>query len=163
MRGQSRYRRLLGIVAALALIGTAACAGRRGNQSDGNPALIEALAAVQGRYHWREDLGRYEYSDKARLEELLAAERRDEIVLVLVECLDDNSPSQSALDANRVPIGIVCYEALTQLVYHEPIEPGGDVAAAWPGHLSPRASPAELRRAKAAWRKVVRDKSYVFL
>lgn len=126
------------------------------------PGLKQTLSQVKGSYTWRDDLARFQYSQKPRLEEILSTQRREEIVPVLVDCLDDSSPSQSVLDGKPVAVGMVCYEALTQLVYHEPTATGGDIATDWPGNISPRASAENMRAAKEAWRKVVADKSFVF-
>jgi hypothetical protein len=140
-----------------------ACSGDRAPAAARTSDLRAALSAVKGTYNWREDLRRYEYSERLKLEEILAARKREEIVPALVECLDDMSPAQSTIDGTRVRVGIVCYEALSQLVYHEPTASDGDVAAGWPGNISPRASPGEMRAAKAAWMKVLQEKSYIFL
>lgn len=127
------------------------------------PNLTQAISAVGGTYTWHADLNRYQYSEKARLEEILAAQNRDAVVPMLVECLDDPSPSRSTIDGRPVAVGIVCYEALTQLIYYEPPAPGGDVAASWAGHISPQASPERMREAKEAWKTVVAAKSFIFL
>lgn len=73
--------------------------------------------------------------------------------LFLIGCLDDISASASLLDGKPVFTGIICYEALSQLVYYETAASTGDIAAQWIGIITPRFSPQEMRKAKAAWKK----------
>lgn len=124
--------------------------------------LKGAIAQTKGAYTWRDDLGRYEYSEKVKLEEILSAKPPEYAVGILIECLDDTSASASVLGGKPVPVGIVCYEALTQLVYYEPTDPSGDVAAHWEGILSPDASPNEMRVAKVVWRKAHEAELLIF-
>jgi hypothetical protein len=104
-----------------------------------------------------------ELSGRARLEEVLSAEPPERLVAALVECLDDPRPSSVTLDGRRVPLGMVCFEGLRQLAYYEPSSADGDIAADWEGHVEPGASIEELRRAKAAWQKVVDARAYILL
>jgi hypothetical protein len=96
------------------------------------------------------------------LEKILSGRPGEENVQLLVDCLDDTSPSHSAFDGTAVAVGIVCYEALTQTVYYEPTAPNGDIAANWPGNISPKASAQQMRDAKAAWTTVVEAKTFTF-
>jgi hypothetical protein len=56
---------------------------------------------------------------------------------------------------------MVCYEALTQLVYYEPTAPSGDVALEWEGYVAPSASAQDLRAAKKAWMQMVEQDAYI--
>ena len=124
--------------------------------------IVQAISRVSGTYQWRTDLGRYEYSEKIRLEELISRAPAEQIAAVLIGCLDAESATASTIDGKPVPLGIVCYEALTQLVYYEPAEPGGDLATHWFGYISPRASPEDMRKAKSAWKKAADERQLVF-
>jgi hypothetical protein len=125
-------------------------------------SLKGRLAQLTGSYAFRDDLDAFHYSEKQKIEEVLSTEAREAAVAALVDCLDDTTPSESSLDGRHVAVGIVCYEALTQLVYHEPTLPIGDVAATWPGAITPRASTEAMQAAKEAWRGVVATRAYVF-
>jgi len=151
------------VIAAAAVLALGCRNGQPAPAESEAPSLTAALSALTGTYSWRDDLKRYHYSAKPELEALLAARNREDTVAALVECLDNTTQSGSTLDGTPVALGIVCYEALTQLVYHEPTGRDGDVASDWPGRLSPRPSPAEMRAAKEAWKKVIATKSYSFL
>lgn len=120
------------------------------------------LSQIKGEFVWREDLGKYHYSEKLRIEEILSAERSEKLVVILVDSLDDKSKTKSKIDNEIVSLGIICYEALTQLVYYEPTTLNGDIAQNWPGYISPKSTPDEIRAAKQAWKKVIEAKSYIF-
>ena len=90
------------------------------------------------------------------MEKIVAAQPRAGVVPALVNCLDDITPSKSELDGKPVAVGIVCYEALSNLVYYEP------TTATWAGYITPRATPQQMRAAKAAWTRVVADKAFSF-
>jgi hypothetical protein len=158
-----RHCRRAAFAAAVSLaLAVAACSGDAERAVEQTPDVRAAIASVPGTFTWRADLDRYEYSDRVRLEGSLAAQSREMMVPRLVDCLDDASPSQSRIDGTAVAVGIVCYEALTQLVYYEPTAPSGDVAADWPGNISPTSSPQEMHDAKNAWAKVVDAKAFIF-
>lgn len=152
----------IALVVLAALVAMTAWIGDRQSSAGESSDMRRAIAEINGTYTWRGDLNRYEYSDKLRLEQILSVQPPKHAVTSLIECLDDISASASTLDGKPVALGIVCYEALTQLVYYEPTEPGGDVAASWPGFISPRASPQDMRDAKAAWKKAEAAKLLVF-
>jgi hypothetical protein len=123
------------------------------------PSLKDALAGVDGAYTVAAT--GYDYSARGELERILANNEPREIVPVLVDCMDDQAPSRSTLEGQPVSVGMVCYEALTQLVYYEPTAPNGDVALKWDGYVSPRASAQELRAAKQAWTLVVKEDAHI--
>lgn len=145
-----------------AVIGVAGCVSDQEPRRGEVPDLKRALTGLRGTYTWRGDLSRYEYSEKLKVEEILAEHPREHAVTVLIGCLDDTSASASMMADKPVAIGTICYEALTQLVYYEPTDPSGDVAAEWPGFLSPRASPQEMRNAKAAWQQAADANLLIF-
>jgi hypothetical protein len=124
--------------------------------------LRSSLAQLTGTYEWNDELRRYVFSNAAGIEALVR-EAADATVRELVECLDDEAASKVTLQGRAVPVGVVCYQALTQLVYYEPTGPSGDIAAEWPGHVEPDATAEDLRAAKEAWQQVVEKKAYIRL
>ena len=124
--------------------------------------LKSILSKIRGTYSWRDDLGRYDYSEKLQIEKVLSTRNSEKSLDALTDCLDDRSETRSRIDNENVPLGIICYEALTQLVYYEPTTANGDIAKKWPGYISPKASMQELRKAKQEWKKVIKTKSYIF-
>lgn len=138
------------------------CDGRPQTLVDEADALKGAIAQLKAVYTWRGDLNRYDYSAKVELDRILSGRYPKSTVAVLIECLDDTSASASVLDGKPVSLGIVCYEGLSLLVYYEPTDAGGDVAANWPGFISPKASPEEMRNAKAAWKRAQEAKLLIF-
>jgi hypothetical protein len=124
------------------------------------PSSVQAkLGAVRGSYKWNEDTKRYLFSDKQAIEGIVGA-ATDQIVRDLVNCLDDRRPAQATLKGERVSVGIVCYEALTQIVYYEPPARNGDIASTWSGHIEPTATGDQLAEAKRAWNDVIDKKAY---
>jgi len=122
-------------------------------------SIRSKLAVLTGSFQWNEEMKAYVYSDKRAIEPIVGA-ATDEIVRDLVDCLDDSQPSQSTLKGQRVAVGVVCYEALTQIVYYEPTTAKGDIASSWPGHIDPTAKADQLGAAKREWRDVVDKKAY---
>jgi hypothetical protein len=110
-------------------------------------------------YEWNDDVRGYVFTDKPRVAEIVG-EGSEATIDQLVECLDDQAPSATVLKGQRVPIGVLCREALGQIIYYEATVPNGDVAAKWPGNFEPTATGADLQAAKRAWRDVVGKKLY---
>ena len=154
MSTNTKWKRLLvaGLVLALTACSTAPSA-------QSGTAIRATLSRVSASYEWSAASKRYRFSDKATLERLVGS-AGDQIVRDLVDCLDDTTPSATTLKGGLVPVGVVCYEALTQIVYYEPTEPSGDIAKRWPGHIEPTATPIQLQEAKRAWTEVLRKKAY---
>ena len=124
--------------------------------------IKSSFSNLKGKFIWRADLGQYYYSDKLKLEDILSKHKSEKMVVYLVELLDDKSKTQSTIDNEFVPLGIICYEALTQLVYYEPLTSNGDISQSWPGYISPKSTSKEIKAAKQAWEKVIETKSYIF-
>jgi hypothetical protein len=152
----------LAILSLAILIGITGCAVDGQSRSGSAAELTHALGEVTGTYVWRDDLDRYDYSEKLKLEEIVSDRRQEDVVAALVECLDDPSLSRSLIEGRQVAVGLVCYQALTQQVYYEPTAPDGDIAVEWPGHVSPKATPDEMRAAKGAWRQAANAGLLVF-
>lgn len=85
----------------------------------------------------------------------------DSAVVRLVDCLDDLEPATATLNGERVPMGVMCAEALRFTASYEATDEDGDIDATWPGYFNLPASPEELRAAKRAWQEVVREKRYM--
>jgi hypothetical protein len=121
--------------------------------------LRGSLAEIGGAYQWNAELKTHVFSDKPAIATVIG-EGSDQTIAELVECLDDTAPARTVLEGRPVPVGVLCHEALGQIVYYEPTDPNGDVARSWPGHIEPSATPAELQGAKRAWQDVVGRKAY---
>lgn len=126
------------------------------------PAVLKTLG---GQYIWDEQTKRYHYSGKFILDKIIASENRQQVLPVLVACIDDEFPTETQLNGKSVMLGILCYQALTQIVYHEPTSGrlDGDIATNWPGYITPMATIDELRSAKKAWQQVFNNKTFIFL
>jgi hypothetical protein len=147
----------------LAAFGSVAgCDRRPQTLEDKSDSVKGAVAQLKAVYTWRGDLNRYDYSAKVELDKILSARSPESAVAALIECLDDTSASSSVLDGTPVSLGIVCYEGLSLLVYYEPTDAGGDVAANWPGFIFPQASTEDMRNAKAAWKRAQEAKLLIF-
>lgn len=85
------------------------------------------------------------------------AEHKDSAVTRLVDCLDDTTASLATVEGRRVPMGVLCYEALLFAAY---AEPEGIDTGEWPGTVMPTATTQNLRDAKSAWLEVVRRRGY---
>ncbi len=155
---------LLAAVLALAASGCSTDADRRDAnappQAGQASPLRSALGRVSGAYEWNSEVMAYVFSSRSGIAELIGA-GTDETIDELVNCLDDTNPSLATLKSQPVPIGMLCYEALRQLVYYEPTAADGDIALTWPGHIEPTATAAELREARRAWRRVVDAKAFI--
>jgi hypothetical protein len=149
-------------VLAWALV-LSACGGQESSVPGLDSNVVAQLALVEGRYQWNAELGRYVFSAKDRLEEVTGSQDAEAALRSLVSCLDDSSSTRSTLDGDPVAMGVLCYEALSQLVYYEPMSPDGDIAEQWPGHLTPMATRDEMRAAREAWEAVVTSGEYIFL
>ena len=156
MAGLSLRLRLL--VGGLALA-VASCSSPPTTKSEPVPTLRSALAQVRGSYEWNDDLKKYVFSEQGAIEKLVDA-ASDQTIRDLVNCLDDVSPSRTTLKGQPVPVGVICHQALSQIIYYEPTTTNGDLAGQWPGHLEPTATAADLAAAKSAWSDVVEKKAY---
>ena len=152
---------LLVILIGLSLI--VACNPQAQPQPGETDSLKRMISQLHGVYTWRGDLDRWDYSAKIELEGILSKIPPESAVGVLIECLDDPSASASVLDNKPVALGIVCYQGLSQLASYEPTDASGDIAASWPGFVSPKASPEDMRSAKAAGRKAQEAKLLISL
>ena len=158
-----RLMKLGFVVAVIVVAGqVTGCSQAQEKQADQQNDVEQALARLPGTYLWRADLNAYSYSAKTQLESILSAIPPERAVTLLIDCLDATSTSASVLDGKPVATGIICYEGLTQIAYHEPTDAHGDVAADWTGFISSKASPKDMRSAKAAWKRALGAKLLIF-
>jgi hypothetical protein len=122
--------------------------------------LIGTLKNFQSEYSWFKDVNRYVLNNKEELERIVASGDVERNIRILADCMDSSLPSKVMLDDKQVPLGMVCHEGLTLLIYYEPTTPEGDIAREWPGYVSPPGTTRDLRAAKKAWKKVIRQHSY---
>lgn len=125
--------------------------------------VLFSLAKLEGKYVWNTETKKFIYSKKLEIERILSASDRNKVIHVLAKCIGDVSLSSSVLNGNKVKLGVVCYEALSQTIYHEPLQENGDIALNWAGHVLPNASASELEAAKNAWIEAIVLKKYNFL
>lgn len=140
----------------------AGCSNDESYVKDAEKSLIlKGLKELKGEYIWKDDLNRFIYSEKSAIEEIMSLGGNTELVIeTLVNCLDELAPSSSTIKGEKVALGAICYEALSQTAYYESTNEEGDLKRSWPGHILPTATPAELQEAKRAWKDVVDSKSY---
>jgi len=117
------------------------------------------LSRLGGRYEWNDAVQSYVFTDKQAIAEIVG-EGSIATIDQLVECLDDQTRSATVLKGKQLPTGVLCREALGQIIYYETTGPNGDIAAKWPGNIEPTATGADLQAAKRAWREVVAKKLY---
>jgi len=126
-----------------------------------NGEIEKELASLTESYVWAAQKQQYDYRGKKEIEEILARHDPESILPQLAQCIGNLSPSRSTLDGKPVPVGLLCYEALTQLVYYEAVDEEGDLIS-WPGYLSVPASAEQLETAQQAWQKVIQEKTYIY-
>lgn len=96
--------------------------------------------------------------DDTRIVRKLGA-HEDSAVTALVECLDRTDSSAMTLPGGRrALVGAVCGYFLFRVAYPLEFEDGGD--GRWPGFVYPNADAEHLKRAKLAWKSVLRQKRY---
>jgi hypothetical protein len=141
----------------------------RGESGIQSSALKQALAGIDGRFSWRSEANVHAYSKwqeltDAALAQSPGAQREnppESVLAELVECLSDSSLSASVFGDRPIPLGWVCYAALTGLIYHEETDKEGDIVQHWDGYPKFPASPQDMEAAKVAWRKVLAEKAYL--
>jgi hypothetical protein len=92
-----------------------------------------------------------------------AGSKVDSVVAKLVACLGRADLSHVLVATKAVPVGMVCYRALSHLAYHEETDSAGAITPYWAGVVSPDASPDQLKAAQTAWERVVTERAYHIL
>ena len=158
----SRQIGLFSVLLAFVLLTFGCSLGGAPALTRSSQALPKALLALEGTYVRETASGDYVFTAKHDLERILEPVKPDERVRILVDCLDDQTPSRVTLDRKPVALGVLCYQGLSQTAYYEPSDTKGDLVG-WAGNLKLPARAGDLRKAKEAWLKVVATSSYVLL
>lgn len=132
-------------------------------KADDTSRLSASLMSLGGRYIWDEKGKRFYFSEKNRLEQIIESSGRERSLVILLDCMDDDTPTQTLLGDKHVALGMLCYQALTQTIYYEPNDASGDIDVKWPGYVTADATIEQLREAKKAWKTVVVAKRHIFL
>lgn len=170
MNNAAFLRQPTGLIVALCsiLVSAAGCGGR-GSQGEGSDhtsgsvqlrsdslrSLTAKLGQLPGTYSIGAH-GEWVFSGDRKLFEAIA-QFGDSAVVQLVNCLDDTTASTATVEGRRVPLGVVCHEALIYTAY---AEPQGSESGDWPGTVMPTTASESLQAAKSAWLLVVQQHSY---
>ena len=84
------------------------------------------------------------------------------VISTLIGSLDDMTPTKVTYCGKAVPLGVMCYKALDGICYYEAMDKDGNIAA-WEGTVFPGATEADLKIAKKAWKKILKEKAYIML
>lgn len=130
-----------------------------------DPRLLSDLLGVHDTYAWDSSGQRYVLSRPETLEQVAAKHYKDNARTLddLVACMSNRSPSNVFLKSKPVHLGIVCYVALTMLIYFEADTESSSGKRAWKGYVSPEAGTTEILEAQKAWAQVVRKHEYTNL
>jgi hypothetical protein len=131
-------------------------------------AIRQALGKIDGEFSrlaWDDE---YRYTRRGQAVQAVLAQTpgasRDDlpkaVLMELVDCLDDATPSASLYAQRPAPLGWVCHSALTSFVYHEEVDAEGDITG-WDGYPGFPATPQAMQAAKTAWREVLMRGTYL--
>lgn len=157
------FRSLSMLAFAFALL---ACSAEDSEQSASKPeeglsGELQRLRELRGSFEVRTvGAGGYELAAAESAYRALAAYRHD-AVRELVDCLDDEAPSNVLLNGRAVPIGTLCGQALLYLAHFEATDSVGGLDADWPGYLLPEDNLEKRRSAKQVWMQIVDRRQYV--
>jgi hypothetical protein len=105
----------------------------------------------------------YDYNKKEELEKILqSVSDKQELVQQLYSNMDNESLSNSYFNGKQLPLGNICYQALSQLIYYEPTDEHGDMIQSWKGNIESYSTLEKLKAAKILWKVVIEKKSYIF-
>lgn len=120
-------------------------------------SLIELLAVTEGTMG---GYGNVVGDIDGEKEVVYALIAREESALVpLVDCLTRTDQAAMDWQGSPVMLGHMCAVVMNSMLYYEHYDEYGDVAA-WPGHVTPEATPEEMAEAQAAWREVIAEKRH---
>ena len=122
--------------------------------------LLQGLAVQKGEFAVGAPGDRWAYSGDVGYLDAVAA-FQDQAVARLVDCLADMRPAAATANGHPVPIGAMCYEALTHMAYYEAYEDqpdGPNKYGSWEGDVTPVASGPERERAQRAWKRVLKER-----
>lgn len=123
-------------------------------------ALVDSLGRLPG--DLASDQGPWEFTGGNSIVSAFDQFSGDSVVVALVQCLDRKEPAKATARGRPVTLGVMCYWALRHLAYYEYYQYEGDPESPerWAGQIDPTATPDQLRAAKEAWLKVVRERKY---
>jgi hypothetical protein len=127
-----------------------------------NP-LVVSLGNVHGEYALNKESGACDYSRKMAFDSIIRQFDQNTILDTLVNYMDDTTSSKSVFEGKPVMVGVLCYEALSLLIYYEPVDEKGDIAVSWQGFIKPGVTPDELKAAKEAWKQVLQSRTFKVL
>jgi hypothetical protein len=84
----------------------------------------------------------------------------DAAIAPLIQCIGDSIPTQTMIQHRAVPLGVLCDQALNRMIYHEEPTATGDMDPNWAGDINPQATAVQLRDARQAWQRVVKEGTY---
>jgi hypothetical protein len=127
--------------------------------------LIDNLTNLSGEFSRYTSQSFGYYGDRSlfrRLQDYVEYDKHfgHEIVKVLVENMDNDKQSNVMLDGNPVPVGVMCYEALSSIVDYKAAK---DDPSSSVGVVLPTATHEDLAAAKQYWKYLVKYKSYNIL
>lgn len=85
-----------------------------------------------------------------------------QVISTLVGSIDDMTPTKVTYCGKAVPLGVMCYEALHSICYYEATDKNGHITT-WDGTVLPGATEADLKIAKKAWKRILKERSYIML
>lgn len=150
------------IIALTVAVVISGCMGKREPKPVGASHLPSLLAKLDGEYVLQGQTKIFQHTNKIKMDAIISAEDRQQVLPVLVDCMEDITPTETLLERRPVMLGILCFQALTQIIYYESTDSHGDITSHWPGHISPVATIGELQNAKKSWLQVLKNKAYVF-
>lgn len=131
------------------------------SSADSLTRLIAALGRLDATYvHPAENTTAWVFSGEQSPTVRAITAFGDTALTPLAECIGDTMQTRTTLAGTPVRLGVLCYEALTRLIYHEETDASGDINPEWPGYVLPDATAADLRRARRAWLTVLRQGTY---
>lgn len=137
-----------------------ACASTK--MGDRSSNTRQFLSNLDGQYPNSVTSGRPRYSRLTEIARFVDSQPREVVLGELIDCLDSTDLTQSSFDGQRLPLGIICNEALGVLAYFETADSNGDLVSNQKRLLHPDSSIEELRETKRLWIDVLDRNTYVF-
>lgn len=139
------------------------CVNLSSSESSVENDLLNKLSSINGKFIWNKSQKQFFFNKRDEIEKIIAGKNVEETLQLLVENIDNQRLSISTINGKKVMLGVVCYVALTQIAYYEPVTKDGDIAKGWTGYVSPDANIENLSEAKKEWQKVMESHSYILL
>ncbi len=138
-------------------------AGCQISSNNNEPKVIKEIRDIKGSFVFNKNTNDYEYDKKEELERLFkSVSDKEELVQQLYSYLDNESLSNSYFNGKQLPIGNICYQALSQLIYYEPNDEHGDLNQNWKGNVEPYSNLEKLKEAKLLLKIIIEKKTYIY-